>query len=343
MTTGLVYHDRCMDHRTGPGHPERPERLAAVMERLRGLPLWGQLTHLSPTPAPLPAIAAVHDPLYIQRLREACLQCRGRGQGHIDCGDSVVCAESFDIALLAAGGTMAAVDAVMRGPGAIDPITNQRGVHNAFCALRPPGHHAERDRSMGFCLFNNIAVAARHLLDHHHLSRIAIVDFDVHHGNGTQHIFEYVPEVLFISVHEHPSYLYPGSGFAWEKGQEAGDGFTLNVPLDPGADDRAYRRAFVQQMLPALDRFSPEFLLVSAGFDASEHDPLAHMKVTSEGFTWMARQLKMAAERHCGGRLVSCLEGGYNLRALAENVTNHIGILLQPEGHDDLMAMKAGM
>ncbi len=339
MTTGLIYHDQFAAHSTGPSHPERPERLGAIMERMRGSPLWDQLTLLTPTPAELSAIAAVHDLVYIERLRETCIQ----GEGHIDCVDSVICAESFDIALLAAGGSIMAVDTVMRGPGAIDPVTGHRGVHNAFCAVRPPGHHAEPNRSMGFCLFNNIAIAARHLLDHHGLSRVAIVDFDVHHGNGTQHAFENIAEVLFVSVHEHPSYLYPGTGFAWETGQGSGEGFTLNIPLDPGGADREYRRAFVQQVLPTLDRFKPEFLLISAGFDASEFDPLAHMKVTSEGFTWMTRQLKMAAERHCYGRLVSCLEGGYNLRALAENVANHVGVLLQPEGHDDLMAMKAGL
>lgn len=332
MSTGLVYDDRFLAHLTGPTHPERPDRLRAVMERLRSSHLWDMLSHVPAQPAGLRDVLAVHDRGYVNRLRLACES----GESYIDSPECPIVPESFDIAMLAAGGAIVGVDAVMAG-------TSHGGVHNAFCALRPPGHHAERDRAMGFCLLNNVAIAAQHAIDSHKLQRVAVVDFDVHHANGTQHIFESRPDVLVISLHEHPQHLYPGSGYSYEKGTDAGEGRTINLPLDPGWGDREYRMAFLQTVLPALDKFRPELLLVSAGFDASSFDPLAHMKVTVEGFSWMTRQLKMAAERHCHGRLVSVLEGGYDLRSLSECVLAHVGVLVQPEGHDDLMAMKAGI
>ncbi len=353
MTTALVYHPRYLDHFASPlgqtpynpkaqgnHHPERPQRLQAIIDKLQASPLWAQLCHLTPTPASLEQVQAVHDPVYVRRLRAAC----AGGLVHLD-NDTYINRDSFDIALLAAGGVITAIDAVMAGvTGRLpDGQSGVPGVRNAFCAVRPPGHHAERDRAMGFCLFNNVAIGAAHLLHQYHLERVAVIDFDVHHGNGTQHLFEHQPEVFFISIHEHPRSLYPGSGYVHEKGLGRGEGHTLNLPLDPGGDDQTYRRTFLQQVLPALDRFRPQFVLLSAGFDASRDDPLAHMKVTTDGFMWMTRQLKMAAERHAGGRLVSVLEGGYDLRALSENVLLHVGQLMQPEGHDDLMAMKSGI
>ncbi len=352
MTTALVYHPRYLEHFASPAslntptynpkaqgayHPERPDRLRAIIEKLQASPLWGQLRHLTPTPATIEQVQVVHDPMYVRRLRAAC----AGGLVHLD-SDTYINRDSFDIALLAAGGVIAAIDAVMIGVAGRLP-DGQHGVRNAFCALRPPGHHAERDRAMGFCLLNNVAIGAAHLLQHYHHERVAIVDFDVHHGNGTQHLFEHQPEVFFISIHQHPRSLYPGSGYVHEKGLGRGEGHTLNLPLDPGGDDQTYRRAFLQQVLPALDQFRPQFVLLSAGFDASRDDPLAHMKVTTDGFMWMTRQLKMVAERHAAGRLVSVLEGGYDLRALSENVLLHVGQLMQPEGHDDIMAMKAGV
>ncbi|MBI1335941.1 MAG: histone deacetylase [Phycisphaera sp.] len=328
MRTGLVYDDRFLDHDTGPQHPERSDRLRAIVERLKRDHHWDRCLRLPVEPALVTSIQAVHDATYIEHVRATCEQ----GGAYVDVQDSAVCPVSFEVARLAVGGVIGAVDAVMAGL-----------CDNAFCAVRPPGHHAERDRSMGFCLFNNVAVAAQHLISQHRLGKVAIVDFDVHHGNGTQHIFEARPDVLFISLHEHPSYLYPGTGFSWEAGQDRGEGFTINIPFDPHAGDEAYRHAFKHKVIPALDAFGPDFVLISAGFDAACDDPLAHMQLSTLGFAWMTRQLKELAERVCSGRLVSVLEGGYDLRSLAECVSAHVAVLLEEDGHDGLMGMKAGM
>ncbi|MCC7144943.1 MAG: histone deacetylase [Phycisphaeraceae bacterium] len=328
MSTALVYSDRFFEHQTGPGHPEQPARLKAIVEQLRRDRLWDQLHHLTFQAADEKWPAAVHDAAYLRRVRESC----AAGRPFVDVMDSAICPRSYEIALLAVGGVLAAVDAVMA-----------QQADNAFCAVRPPGHHCEFDRSMGFCLLNNVAVAAEYLIQHHHLERVAIVDFDVHHGNGTQHLFEQRPDVLFISLHEHPSYLYPGTGFAWEHGQGDGEGATLNLPLPPRSGDDDYRAAFVRKVIPALERFSPQFLLVSAGFDAAEQDPLAHMKVSDAGFAWMGRRLKEAAEELCAGKIVSVLEGGYNLQKLAVGVARYVAVMLQPPGQDPLMALKAGL
>ncbi|MCC7407622.1 MAG: histone deacetylase [Phycisphaeraceae bacterium] len=328
MTTALAHDERCNEHATGEGHPERPDRLTAIVQKLRATHQWDELLHLPIKPAELESITAVHDPAYVRRLQAACEM----GESYIDAIDSAVCPRSYDAALLAAGAMIAATDAVMSGRA-----------HNAFAPVRPPGHHCEFDRSMGFCLLNNIAIAAQHLIDRYGLERVAIVDFDVHHGNGTQQLFEDRPDVLFVSIHEHPSYLYPGTGFAWEKGVGEGEGATLNMPLPPGSGDNEYRAAFESKILPALEQFGPQFLLISAGFDAAEHDPLAHQKVSPHGFAWMTRRLKALAEKHCGGRLVSTLEGGYDLRSLAECVSVHLSELMADEGEDPAMAMKAGM
>jgi len=317
MTTGFVYDPRFLQHVTGPNHPERPHRLTAIVAHLRQTGLWEQLHHLSFEPAEVATVCRIHDPAYLQRLHASCWN----NEMHIDAPDSAICADSYDVALLAVGGVLAAVDAVMQGP--------PTGVHNAFCAVRPPGHHAEYDHSMGFCLLNNVAIAAQYLLDKHHLQRVAVVDFDVHHANGTQHAFESRADVLCITLHEHPATLYPGTGYAWEKGVGPGAGYTLNIPLESGAGDGAYQDALATQVLPALDQYQPQFLLLSAGFDAAGRDPLAHLNVTREGFIWITQQLKQAAEKHCQGRLVSVLEGGYDLHDLAQNVAAHIGALLQ--------------
>ncbi|MFW6058898.1 MAG: histone deacetylase family protein [Phycisphaeraceae bacterium] len=328
MSTGFIYHDRFLEHETGPTHPERPERLRAICDRLRQDHLWDELTHLPFSPAARKWIARLHSPHYIDRVFAAC-----EAQHHyIDTPDSPISRHSAEIAQLAVGGVLAAVDAV-----------HAQYVHNAFCAVRPPGHHAERDRSMGFCLFNNIAIAAEYLIAHHGYERIAIVDFDVHHGNGTQHLFEDRADVLFISLHEHPSHLYPGTGYVHERGTSAGEDHTLNLPLDPHDGDERYRHVFQAQVLPRLREFAPQFLLLSAGFDAAAEDPLAHMNVSPQGFEWMTRQLKETAESLCNGRLVSALEGGYHLRALAESVSLHVGVLLEDTGHDGMMGMKAGI
>lgn len=317
MATGLIYDDRFLQHDTGLGHPERPERLRAIVAELQRVGLWDRLDHLRFEPAGVEVIARVHERGYIDRVRAACED----GEPYIDTPDSAIGPASYGVALLAAGGVVAAADAVMGGR-----------VRNAFCAVRPPGHHAERDRSMGFCLFNNVAIAAEYLITARGLQRVAIVDFDVHHGNGTQHLFEERGDILYVSLHEHPACLYPGTGYEREMGVGAGYGFTLNIPLAPGSGDEAYQRAFEGKVVPALERFEPEALLVSAGFDAADGDPLAHMRVSTEGFAWMSRALVSAAERLCGGRLVSTLEGGYDLTRLAQGVTAHVRALVGEAG-----------
>ena len=328
MSTGLIYCDTFLKHDTGASHPERPSRLEAVVKKLRERHHWDRFTHLAFQPAPIQSLERLHHREYIQRCFDAC---RSGGE-YIDTPDSRICPASADIAQLATGGAMAAADAVMAGR-----------VANALCLLRPPGHHAEADRSMGFCLFNHVAVTAQHLIDHHSLRRIAIVDWDVHHGNGTQHLFEQRSDVLYISLHEHPQYQYPGTGYIWERGAGKGAGATLNIPFDPGSGDDQFYRAMREKVGPALEQFAPEFILLSAGFDAAAEDPLGHLEVSAEGFAWMTRFIKSSAENLCQGRLVSVLEGGYDLRALAEAATVHAEVLLEPEQHDGMMAMKAGV
>lgn len=212
---------------------------------------------------------------------------------------------------------MAAVDAVMAGD-----------LRRAFCAMRPPGHHAEFDRCMGFCLFNHIALAAERLRRTHNIERVAVVDFDVHHGNGTQHLFEERADVLFISMHEHPDYQYPGTGYAHETGRGDGAGYTLNIPLRPGSGHHEAVAAFEKQVLPALLDYQPGFLLVSAGFDADVADPLGHLDFTAETYRWMTGQLVTLAERCCDGRIVSLLEGGYDLDALGRDVSAHVAAMM---------------
>ncbi len=227
--------------------------------------------------------------------------------------DSAICPSSEEIARLACGAVLTAVEEVMAGRAG-----------RALALVRPPGHHAERDRSMGFCLYNHVAIAAQRLLRRHGLSRVAVVDFDVHHGNGTQHSFEESDRVFFVSLHEHPRHLYPGSGYAHERGRGAGTGFTLNVPLLPGSGDDSYREAFEKLVIPALEAYQPQFLLVSAGFDAAEGDPLAHQRVTTAGFAWIGESLGALAQRHADGRWVSTLEGGYDLEALGSGVEAYL-------------------
>ena len=308
MPTGLIYDKRFGEHDTGV-HPERPQRLEAIEQRLSSVGLCNQMERIAFEPASLDWVRRVHQPAYIERLHRAC----GSGQAAIDGPDSAICARSYDVALLAVGGAMAAADAVM-----------SEMVGNVFCALRPPGHHAERDRSMGFCLFNNVAITAEYLRIQHKIERVAIVDFDVHHGNGTQHIFECRDDVLFVSVHEDPEYLYPGTGYVHERGQSAGVGFTINLPMDPGSSDGDYHQVFEETVLPALDQFNPQALLVSAGFDAAAPDPLGHVALTPAAFQWMTAQLMQVAETKCENKLISLLEGGYDLQSLADCVEAHV-------------------
>jgi acetoin utilization deacetylase AcuC-like enzyme len=312
-TTGLILDECFARHVTGPEHAERPERIPAIQRALTSAQLVEQCALIAPTPIDLSLVLANHSQAYIDRLREHCAS----GKNQIDCADSVICPDSFEIARLATGAVIRAVDAVATGD-----------LDNAFCVIRPPGHHAERDCSMGFCLFNNVAIAARHLLKTHGVERVLILDWDVHHGNGTQHSFEDDPRVFFCSLHGHPDTLYPGTGYAHERGKGAGEGTTLNLPMQPGAGDAEYRAAFAEHVLPAARVYKPEFILISAGFDAHRADPLAQINLETSSFKWMTEELRALAEECCGGQLVSMLEGGYNLNALGESAAAHLRCLM---------------
>lgn len=326
---GFCTSPRFVEHLTGEYHPERPDRIRAIALAVRqaGLvespnpfpdfsldlqlqPVGGEkLLELDPAPVDEQTLRLVHTDAHIQLIKHVCRS----GGGVLDQGDTPVCDKSFEIALLSCGAVVRCCDAVAGGQ-----------VRRAFAAVRPPGHHAEPDRPMGFCLFCNIAIAARHLQRRHGVGKIAIVDFDVHHGNGTQAAFEDDPSVLFISLHQHPSTCYPGTGHDWEIGRGPGRETTLNIPFTPGGGDDEYLNAFESLVLPKLDEFKPSVLLLSAGFDGHAEDPLAKMNLSEEGFFAMTRLLGQAADVHCKGKLVSALEGGYNLRALGRSVVKHL-------------------
>jgi acetoin utilization deacetylase AcuC-like enzyme len=308
-SVAFVYHKDYLLHTPPFDHPESPDRLVAILEHLAATGLRDQLVAITPGYAGEADILRVHDPSYLQKLEMACR----RGDLTLDAEDTYLNRNSYTIALLSAGGAIAGAEAVASGK-----------VRRAFCAIRPPGHHADRKTGMGFCLLNNVAVAARYLQARHGVSRIFIVDWDVHHGNGTQNIFLEDPSVYFFSIHEHPSFLYPGTGRRWETGKGAGEGTTLNAPMAPGSGDAEYRLAFEQMLRPAIDAFRPEILLVSAGFDAHQDDPLADIQLTVEGFRFMSRFVVEMADRHCGGRIVSLLEGGYENHSLTASVEAHL-------------------
>jgi len=308
--TGFVYSDRFLEHDTGPGHPERPDRLRSITNHLRELDIWKSLDHLHFDQASEEWVAKVHTAEHIKRVRES----SRRGISLLDSGDTFVSRDSYTVALLAVGGAMAAVDAVMKGE-----------LTNAFCALRPPGHHAERNRVMGFCLFNSIAIAARYAQEKHGVKRVAIVDWDVHHGNGTQEIFYADPSVFFISTHQFP--LWPGTGAHDEQGEGEGKGHTMNIPMTPGSGEKEYLDAFTQIILPALAHYKPELILISAGFDAHRDDPLANINLTEKTFATLTSLLMDVSTTCCDGRIVSLLEGGYNLQALARSVYAHLQTL----------------
>ncbi|GBD07604.1 Histone deacetylase-like amidohydrolase [bacterium HR21] len=310
--TGFVTDERYLAHDTGSGHPERPERLQAIWQELHQRSLWSQLLHLAPRMATLEELTLVHAESYCEFIRRSLPR---QGIVWLD-PDTALCPASYEVACLAAGGVLRALEAVIEGR-----------CRNAFCAIRPPGHHAERDHAMGFCLFNNVAIAARAAQVYHGLRRILILDWDVHHGNGTQHIFEEDPTVFYVSLHQFP--LYPGTGRADERGRGVGEGFTLNIPLPPGSDESAYRRAFEQLIAPAVAAFHPDLILISAGFDAHRDDPLASQRLTEESFRWMCRQTLQWAATFCNGRLVAVLEGGYALPALARSVAACLEEMLQ--------------
>ena len=308
MTSALITHDSGAGHVAGPHHPERPERLVAVAHALAA-PEFTGLVRLSASEASDEELERVHPHAYVDALREASPL---EGYVRLD-ADTVMSPGTLSAALHAAGGAVRAVDEVMRA-----------GVANAFVAMRPPGHHAERATAMGFCIFNQIAVAARHAQKRHGAERVAIVDFDVHHGNGTQDIFWADPTVLYASTHEMP--LYPGTGAASERGDFDN---IVNAPLKAGDDGVAFQAVFTDLILPRLRAFRPDLLLISAGFDAHTRDPLGHINLEAEDFSWVTKQLMEVADRCAGGRIVSVLEGGYDLEGLAESSAAHVRALMR--------------
>ena len=310
-TTGLVYHPAYLDHDMGAGHPESPNRLRAILQQLERSGTAGRIRKIEPRKAEDEWITQIHSPSYVAALTT---HQPSSGRVALD-GDTSMSPGSLQAAYLAAGGALAAVDAIMRGD-----------VEHAFCAVRPPGHHAETDRAMGFCLFNNVAIAARYVQKQYGLGRVLIVDWDVHHGNGTQHSFEQDPSILFFSTHQYPH--YPGTGRATERGIGAGEGFTINAPMDAGDGDDEYRAIFLNVLLPAAEAFKPEFVIVSAGFDAHRDDPLASMELTEAGYSDLTGLVVGLAKHHAQGRLLSALEGGYNLTALGASVDAHLKALL---------------
>ena len=311
MTLALYTHPACLAHDPGRGHPECPERLIAVIEALRLA--YPQLQWHEPPVALRSQLARVHTDALIANVLDTPIH----GLRRLD-ADTAMSAQSPEAALRAAGAALAAVDAVIAGQA-----------QRAFCATRPPGHHATADTAMGFCLFNNVAVAAAHALEQHGLSRVAIADFDVHHGNGTQDIFAADPRVLYLSSHQSP--LYPGTGAAAEHGV----GNLVNAPLPPRSGSAAFRAAWTERLLPAVDAFRPELLLVSAGFDAHRLDPLADLNLEADDYAWITRALCALADRHAQGRVVSLLEGGYSLSALRECSVTHVGVLLEDARRTD--------
>jgi acetoin utilization deacetylase AcuC-like enzyme len=307
LATLLLHHPSFANHQTSAGHPERPDRYRAV-EAVLAQQEFDALVRERAEVADLDTTRYVHTNRYVDELEAAR---PNEGYVYLD-GDTMMEPSTWEVVLRAVGGTLQAVDKVLDGE-----------VKNAFVACRPPGHHAESERAMGFCLFNNIGIGARHAQKKHGLKRVAIVDFDVHHGNGTQEIFYSDPSVLYASTHQMP--LYPGTGAA----RETGVGNIFNAPLAPGDGGAKLREAFEGKILPALDTFKPELIIVSAGFDAHERDPLGSLRMVESDYAWVTRKLMESAEKNCEGRLVSVLEGGYDLQGLAGSVAAHVGELMK--------------
>ncbi len=310
--TGVVYDAVFLRHDTGPRHPERPERLEAIVNRLRARELGSLLPDATARTDTIEWILTIHERAYIDRVRRSCRE----GLPFLDSPDTPVCAESYEVAVAAVAGVLSAVDTVVRGEA-----------RNAFCVVRPPGHHALAGRAMGFCLFNNVAVAARYAQRRHNLAKILIVDWDVHHGNGTQRAFYEDPTVLYFGVHQHP--FYPGTGSADERGAGGGEGYTINVPLPAGSGDAEFIAALRDKLRPAALAFEPDLVLISAGFDAHKDDPIGGMNVTADGFAELTRTVKGIADTCCEGRIVSVLEGGYDLEGLADSAEAHVKALME--------------
>ncbi len=311
MTTAFVHHPIYRKHDTGFGHPESPQRYDVIMDALRGDDeLWKSLDEITPEKASKGSIQAAHTPQHFKMVEEAVEQ----GFDRLD-ADTVISMQSFDAGLFAAGGACAAVDAVMNG-----------SAKNAFVAARPPGHHATSERPMGFCLFNNVAVAAKYAQNKYkEIERVAVIDWDVHHGNGTQGIFYDDPSVYFFSMHQYP--WYPGTGSRGETGHGRGLGATMNIPVKANTDAGEQKRMFEAAIADISKKFRPDLIMISAGFDAHLTDPLGQLRFEDEDYVSMTRTLMQWADDACSGRIVSCLEGGYNLETLGPTVKNHVAEL----------------
>lgn len=308
MSTAFFTDPACLNHHTPDGHPERVDRLRAILAALDG-PAFATLDRRHAPPAPDSEILRCHPQAYVDRIRAAI---PAEGIRQLD-PDTWVSPGSWNAAVNGLGAALGALDAVIGGQ-----------VRNAFVAVRPPGHHAETATPMGFCLFGTVAIAAKRALDHHGLSRVAVLDFDVHHGNGTQDLLWNEARALFVSSHQFP--LWPGTGEAHETGASNN---VINLPLPPGTEGPAFREAWERVVFPRVEAFRPELILISAGFDAHADDPLAQMALQVADFDWITRRICDIADRHAGGRVVSVLEGGYNLTALAASVAAHVGVLME--------------
>ena len=308
MSTLVYSHVACLDHRPGPGHPESPERLKAVLKALQA-PEFAALQWRDAPLGSVDQVCLVHDPDFVRAVAEAAPE-----EGHLvlDGGDTVMSPGSWEAVMRCVGAACAGVDAVMAGEA-----------RNVFCATRPCGHHAEADRAMGFCIFNQAAIAALHARQAHGLRKVAVVDFDVHHGNGTQHSFQRDPDLFYGSSHQSP--FYPGTGARTETGVARN---IVNIPLPSGSSPAVFREQFEAVMLPALRRFEPELLILSAGFDAHELDPLGGLGLRDEDFHWVTAELARVADELCQGRVVSILEGGYSLQGLASASAAHLRALM---------------
>jgi acetoin utilization deacetylase AcuC-like enzyme len=310
LVTGLFTHPACSAHEMGSWHPECPQRLAAIQDQLIATGLAQHLHYVEAPVAPIEALVRAHDPEFIEMLRR---NTPGEGYTMLD-PDTLLCPHSWDAALRAAGAVVAATDQVMAGE-----------IGNAFCAVRPPGHHARPDTAMGFCLINNVTVGIHHALEAHGLERVAVIDFDVHHGNGTEEILAAVEDgserVMMASFFQHPFYPYSGSDNRMDN--------MVNVPLPAGSDGARVRKVLEEVWMPRLEDFAPQMIFISAGFDAHREDDIGQMSLVEADYAYMTERLMDLARRHCGGRIVSTLEGGYNLSALGRSVASHVRTLAQ--------------
>ncbi len=315
----LFTHPRYLEHDTGGGdHPEIPERLNHILNTLNSSSLASNISTEAPTPASDNWLKTFHDEAYLYRFEETALS----GRSYIDHPDNQIGYDSYEIATLAAGAGLNAIDHLEKGNNSLP-----------FCCVRPPGHHAEQSTALGFCFFNNAVIAARYWQHKYQRQRIAIIDFDAHHGNGIQAAFEEDSDVFYVSIHEHPTFSFPGTGYAEEKGTNGAEGTILNIPLPPGSGDDAVLHALQEKIVPALEDFHPEALIVSAGFDGHQLDDMSGLSYSTEIYEQLGEAITAISSSHCKGRVISILEGGYHLEALAESVVRYLNGLTQAPDH----------